>query len=294
MKFWQAITWAETEQLPEIAKFAEEVGFHGLMGGDHAVYPESIATDYPYTENGLPPMSPDWEYPDQWVSIAAMAAVTTTIKFTTGVYVLPARNPHEVARATATLGILSDNRFILGVGAGWMKEEFEIYGVPFERRGKRLDNCIEVIRKLWSGQMVEHHSEFYDFPKVILSPVPKQNPPIYIGGDNALALKRAAQLGDGWIGAGNSAEQVPSLMQKLAELRQQAGRDHLPFETMVGITDPLTPDVLKRLQDTGMTSAVSYPFKFALGNRSSVDDKKQLMEKFAKEVILKVLALLPT
>lgn len=288
MKFWQAITWAETEQLPDIARFAEELGFHGLMGGDHAVYPESVAADYPYSDDGMPPMSPEWEYPDQWVSIAAMAAVTKTIKFTTGVYVLPARNPHEVARATASLAILSNNRFVLGVGAGWMKEEFDIYGVPFAKRGKRMDECIAVIRKLWSGEMVDFDGDFYQFPKVILSPAPKTNPPIYVGGDNALALKRAAYLGDGWIGAGNTPEQVPAVMAKLAALRKDAGRDHLPFETMVGVKTVLTPDLCKRLAETGMTSAVSSPFRYVLGERSSIDDKKRFMEKFAREVIEKI------
>ena len=285
MKFWQAITWAETEQLPEVAKFAEEVGFHGLMGGDHAVYPEKIAAAYPYSNDGLPPMQPDWEYPDQWVSIAAMAAVTKKIKFTTGVYVLPARNPHEVARATATLAILSDNRFILGVGAGWMKEEFDIYDVEFKRRGKRLDECITVLHKLWHGGMVEHHGEFYDFPRVQLSPSPAFAPPVYIGGANPGALRRAATLGDGWIGAGNTAEEIPGLISELNALRRQAGRDHLPFETMVGVKDTLSVDLLKRLQDEGMTSTVSYPFSFALGQRSSLDAKKRFMEEFAQAFI---------
>lgn len=285
MKFWQAITWSETEQLPEIAKFAEEVGFYGVMGGDHAVYPEQVAADYPYSDDGLPPMSPDWEYPDQWVIFAAMAAVTKTIKFTTGVYVLPVRNPHEVARATATLGILSNNRFILGVGAGWMKEEFDIYGIPFARRGKRLDESIDVIRKLWTGEMVEHHGEFYDFPRVILSPIPSEPPPIYVGGDNLLALKRAASLGNGWIGAGNTAEQIPGIMKKLTELRKEAGRDQLPFETMIGVKEQLSADLFKKLRDTGMTSSVSYPFKYVLGDRSTLDDKKRVMEKFSETII---------
>ncbi|MGI9285925.1 MAG: TIGR03619 family F420-dependent LLM class oxidoreductase [Pseudomonadales bacterium] len=285
MKFWQAITWAETEQLPEIAKFAEEVGFYGLMGGDHAVYPETIAAKYPYSDDGLPPMQPDWEYPDQWVSMAAMAAVTKKIKFTTGVYVLPARNPHEVARATATLAILSDNRFVLGVGAGWMKEEFNIYGIDFRRRGKRLDECIEVLRKLWQGGMVEHHGEFYDFPRVQLSPAPSTAPPVYVGGANPAALRRAAFLGDGWIGAGNMAAEIPGVIGELNALRQQAGRDHLPFETMIGVKDTLSVDLLKRLQDQGMTSTVSYPFSFALGLCSSLDDKKRFMEEFARAFI---------
>ena len=289
MKFWQAITWAETEQLTEIAKFAEEVGFDGLMGGDHAVYPETIAAGYPYSEDGRPDMSPDWEYPDQWVSIAAMAAVTKRIRFTTGVYVLPARNPHEVARATATLGIMTQDRFILGVGAGWMKEEFEIYDVPFAGRGKRMDECIEVIRKLWTGEMVEHHGEHFEFPRVQLSPVPANAPPIYVGGDNKLALRRAAYLGDGWIGAGNTPEEVPALLAELSRLRAEAGRDHLPFETLIGLKAELTLDLLKRMRDeTGMTSALAYPFRFALGERSSLDEKKRMMEQLAEKLIRKL------
>jgi probable F420-dependent oxidoreductase len=286
MRFWQAITWAETEQLPDIAKFAEEVGFHGLMGGDHAVYPETIAPGYPYSEDGRPDMSPDWEYPDQWVSIAAMAAVTNRIRFTTGVYVLPVRNPHEVARATATVAILSQGRFVLGVGVGWMREEFEIYDVPFEGRGPRTDECIEVIRKLWTGRMVEHHGECFDFPRVQLSPVPPEPPPIYVGGASRLALERAARLGDGWIGAGNTPDEVGLLLARLESLRKQAGRDHRPFETMVGLKAELTPDLLKRLRDeTGMTSAVIYPFRYSLGDRSSLDAKKRMLEDVAERLI---------
>jgi probable F420-dependent oxidoreductase len=286
MKFWQAITWVETEQLPELAKYAEQVGFHGLMGGDHAVYPETIEAGYPYSEDGRPDMSPDWEYPDQWVSIAAMAAVTERILFTTGVYVLPVRNPHEVARATATLGILSQDRFVLGVGAGWMREEFEIYDVPFAARGKRMDECIEVIHKLWTGEMVEHHGGCFDFPRVQLSPVPAKAPLIYIGGDNELAIRRAAYLGDGWINAGNDVAEVGPLIARIHALRAEAGRDKLPFETMVALKAELTPDLLKRMQDeTGMTSSVSYPFRFTLGDNSSLEAKKQQMEEFAEKVM---------
>jgi alkanesulfonate monooxygenase SsuD/methylene tetrahydromethanopterin reductase-like flavin-dependent oxidoreductase (luciferase family) len=166
-----------------------------------------------------------------------------------------------------------------------MKEEFDIYRVPFARRGKRMDECIEVIRKLWTGDMVNHHGEFYQFPNIILSPAPKQNPPIYIGGDNTLALERAAYLGDGWIGRGNTAKEAPAILNKLATLRKEAGRDHLPFETMVGLTEPLTLELLKPLRDEGMTSAISYPFMFALGERSSIDDKKRYMEAFANNFI---------
>jgi probable F420-dependent oxidoreductase len=286
MKFWQAITWAETEQLIEIARFAEEMGFHGLMSGDHAVYPESIVPNYPYSESGVPPMQPDDEYPDQTAIFAAMAAVTSKLLFTCGVYVLPLRNPHEVARASATLAILSDNRFILGVGIGWMKEEFDIYGVDFHQRGKITDEIIEVLQSLWSGQMVEYHGAHFDFPRVQLSPAPSTHPPIYVGGSSEIALRRAARVGGGYIGAGTAPDDVGPLLQRLNELRQEYGRDHLPFEAMIGISASPSLTLYQRLADKGLESTVAPPFQYALGKKhSTVDEKKQFMETYAESIV---------
>ena len=286
MKFWQAITWAETDQLIEIARFAEEMGFHGLMSGDHAVYPESIVPNYPYSESGVPPMQPDDEYPDQTAIFAAMAAVTSKLLFTCGVYVLPLRNPHEVARASATLAILSDNRFILGVGIGWMKEEFDIYGVDFHQRGKITDEIIEVLQSLWSGQMVEYHGAHFDFPRVQLSPGPSTHPAIYVGGSSEIALRRAARVGGGYIGAGTAPDDVGPLLQRLNELRQEYGRDHLPFEAMIGISASPSLTLYQRLADRGLESTVAPPFQYALGKKhSTVDEKKQFMETYAESIM---------
>ena len=286
MKFWQAITWAETDQLIEIARFAEEMGFHGLMSGDHAVYPESIVPNYPYSESGVPPMQPDDEYPDQTAIFAAMAAVTSKLLFTCGVYVLPLRNPHEVARASATLAILSDNRFILGVGIGWMKEEFDIYGVDFHQRGKITDEIIEVLQSLWSGQMVEYHGAHFDFPRVQLSPAPSTHPPIYVGGSSEIALRRAARVGGGYIGAGTAPDDVGPLLRRLNELRQEYGRDHLPFEAMLGISAAPSLKLYQRLADDGLESTVAPPFQYALGKKhSTVDEKKQFMETYAESIM---------
>ncbi len=286
MKFWQAITWAETDQLVEIARFAEEVGFHGLMSGDHAVYPESIAPEYPYSETGKPPMQPSDEYPDQTAIFGAMAAVTRTLHFTCGVYVLPLRNPHEVARAAATLAVISDDRFILGVGVGWMKEEFDIYGVDFRQRGKITDEIIDVLHVLWRGEMVEYHGDFFDFPRVQLSPAPKRHPPIYIGGASDFALRRAARAGDGYIGAGTAPEDVLPLLKQLEELRKQYRRDHLPFEAMIGIAALPNRDLFQRLSDEGLQSTVAPPFAYALGKkRSTIDEKKRFMENFSETII---------
>ena len=286
MKFWQAITWAETDQLIEIARFAEDMGFHGLMSGDHAVYPESVVPNYPYSESGVPPMQADDEYPDQTAIFAAMAAVTNTLLFTCGVYVLPLRNPHEVARASATLAILSDNRCVLGVGIGWMKEEFDICGVDFHRRGKITDEIIEVLHKLWDGQMVEHHGAHFDFPRVQLSPAPQTHPSIYVGGSSQIALRRAARVGNGYIGAGTAPDDVGPLLQRLNTLRKEYGRDHLPFEAMIGISASPSLKLYQRLANDGLESTVAPPFQYALGKKhSTIDEKKQFMEYYAESIV---------
>ena len=173
MKFWQMLTWMEPEQILEVARFAEEVGFEGVMLGDHGVFPRDVKAVYPYSADGKPPMAPDAWYPDCWATIGAISAVTRRLRFAVAVYVLPLRNVFEVARATGTLAILSNNRFILGAGIGWMKDEFDIYGVDFHTRGKRFDEQIDVLRKLWGGGMVEHHGALIDFAPLADLPGPR-------------------------------------------------------------------------------------------------------------------------
>jgi len=256
------------------------------MSGDHAVYPESVAPDYPYSDTGLPPMQPDDEYPDQTAIFAAMAAVTTRLHFTCGVYVLPLRNPHEVARAAASLSILSNDRFILGIGVGWMKEEFDIYGVDFRKRGKITDEMITVLQTLWRGGMVEHQGEFFEFPRVQLSPVPPRAPRIYVGGTSEAALRRTARFGHGYIGAGTAPDEVGPLLANLAQKREAAGRSDEPFEAMLGIA--ALPDVglYRNLMEDGLESTVAPPFAYALGKKqSSLDEKKHYMEEYARTII---------
>src|SRR5262245_40765357 len=277
MKFWQALTWMEPEQMLEVAQHAEALGFDGLMLGDHAVYPRDIQSAYPYSTTGKPPMSADAWYPDCWATIGALAAVTRRIRFSVGVYVLPLRNVFEVARATGTLAILSGGRFILGSGLGWMKEEFDVYGVDFRTRASRHDEMLEVLRKLWAGGMVEYHGRHFDFPALQISPAPPALVPVYTCGATPAALKRAAQLADGWIGSGNSPDEVPGILAELGRLRSESGRAHLPFETVIGLNTPPDLDTFRRLEDIGMSTGISYPFKYIVGERSTVDEKKRAM-----------------
>ena len=255
------------------------------MHGDHFCFPETLRSRYPMTPDGAPPMPNDWPYPDLWVTMAAQAAVTSRLRLVAGIYTMATRHPIVTAKATGTLALLSGNRAIIGVAPGWMREEFDAAGVPFERRGERLDEAIEVTRKLWRGGSVEHRGEFYAFDAIRIDPMPGYNPPIYIGGSSEVAWRRAAWLGDGWIGGGNLPEEVPAIITRLRVLREEAGRAQLPFETMFPLTRVATVDELKRLHEQGMDATVTFPFVMELGLHSSLDDKKRVMDRFAKEYL---------
>ena len=187
------------------------------------VHPEKIATPYPYTKDGLPRWQAPAPWPDPWVAIGAMAAVTQRIRFLTGIYVLPMRNPFQVAKAVGTAAVLSGDRVTLGVGVGWMREEFALLEQPFEQRGARTDEMIEVMRKLWRGGMVEHHGRFYDFPRLQMSPAPRLPIPILVGGVTDAALRRAGRIGDGWISDIHTTEELRGIVARIREHRREAG-----------------------------------------------------------------------
>jgi probable F420-dependent oxidoreductase len=285
MEFWQAIPWIEPDQILPVARMAEELGFDGVLTADHALCPRDIKSAYPYSPDGKAPLDPATPYPDIWAITAAMAAVTTRIKFSCSIYVLPLRHPVDVAKSAGTVSLLSGGRFLLGAGSGWMKDEFDIYGVDFKTRGRRMDECIEVLRKLWAGGDVEHHGEFFDFPPMQVSPAPSAPVPILLGGAAPRALKRAAEVADGWIGAGNTPEEVPDLLAEMQRMRAAAGRGNDPFYTIVGLSTPADIGTLKRLGDCGMSAAVSYPFRYSVGEHSSLEAKRRVMEDYAENVI---------
>ena len=288
MKFWQAIPWCEPEQMVAVAKIAENCGFEGVMTADHPFFPRELGSPYPYSADGSAPIDEHSPYPDVWVSTMAMAAATTTLKFTCGVYVLPVRHPVEVAKATAALKLYSGDRFILGAGLGWMKEEYAAYGVGWARRGKRMDEYLEVLSRLWAGGWAEYHGEFYDIDPLCINPAaPGGAVPVFLGGASAAALARAARC-DGWIGAGNTPQEVPAVLARLRQHRQAAGLDWAGYETVIGLSTPPELDTFKRLADAGMSAGVNYPFRFALGERSSLDDKRRYMETFAESFIQKM------
>ncbi|MGH0037408.1 MAG: LLM class F420-dependent oxidoreductase [Myxococcota bacterium] len=288
MKFWQALSFSEPDQLLELAPLVEQAGFEGALVSDHLFFPGRLESKYPYSEDGVPGFDGETPFPECWSTIAAMAAVTRSLRFSTMVHILPLRNPIEVARVTGTVAVLSKGRVCLGAGAGWIREEFDVLGVPFERRGRRFDECIEVLRKLWAGGLVEHHGEHVGFPPIQMSPAPAEPVPILIGGVSGPALRRAARLGDGWLGSGQTPDEVLDIVGRLTELRAEAGRRDQPFEVIAPLTVAPDPDTLKRLEDAGVTGTVSYPFLYTLGPTSTLDAKRAYLEQFAENVIAKL------
>jgi hypothetical protein len=193
--------------------------------------------------------------------------------------------------------LISDNRVTVGFGVGWLKEEFDAMGVDFHTRGKRADEMIAVLHKLWRGGVVSHQGQFFNFTDVIVEPTPTRPLRLYCGGSSPPALRRAAYLCDGWIGHGHTVEEVPILLRELERLRGEAGRSHLPFETIVPLK-PMMPlpdvDTLKRLEELGVTGIWAPPLDVdgadrrrsrGLSTASWLDEKKKTMERYAREVI---------
>lgn len=284
LKFWLIAPWLPAEEMIGLAQHAEEFGFEGLMGADHGFIPKTMAPNYLYTDDGTPPITGDMPYPDVWTTIAAMAMATERLKFSTAVYVLPLRHPIEIAKATGTIARISNNRLIVGAGAGWMKEEFDVYGVDFKTRGKRMDETIDVMRKIWAGGDVEHHGEFFDFPPLAVAPAPDVAPPIYIGGASKVALRRAARTGQGWIGAGNTIDEVPEILATLNTLRREYGREDEPFETVCPVREINETERLKELEEQGLSSIC---FGFADNYKTPLDEKRGYLSWFADKVMSK-------
>ena len=287
MKFWQVVSFAEPEQLLGIARAAEEAGFHGIMVSDHLFFPGNLASKYPYSPDGKPAFDGTTPFPDAWTTISAMAAVTERIRFGTMVYILPLRHPLEVAKTVGTAALLSGGRVALGCGAGWIREEFDALEVAFETRGARMSEMIEVMRKAWSGKMVEHRGRFFDLGPLQMSPAPAAPPPIYVGGLSQAAFRRAARLGDGWIGTGQTPDEAARLAGELRRLRAEAGRAGEPFETIVPLAVPPDADMLKRLEEAGVTATTLWPFSYTIGPTSTLTQKRDAMMRTAESLGLR-------
>ena len=210
----------------EICRRAEAGGFESVWGGEHVVLPSTIESRYPYTSDGKIPAQPDTPIPDPLIWLAFAAAAAPTLRLGTCILIVPQRNPVVLAKELATLDRISGGRVELGLGVGWLKEEFDALGVEWERRGARNDEYVEAMRALWAGPHAEFHGEFVDFPPVTCSPRPVQpSIPIIVGGDTDVAIRRAVRLADGYFPGEGDAERLRGLVHRLRVAAEEAGRD---------------------------------------------------------------------
>ncbi len=213
-------------QALEICKAAEECGFESLWGGEHVVLPDSIHSKYPYTEDGKIPAEPDTPIPDPLIWLAFAAAAAPTLKLGTCILIVPQRNPLILAKELATLDVLSGGRVELGLGVGWLKEEFDALGVPWEKRGARNDEYIAAMRELWKAPHAEFHGEFVDFEPCTCSPRPVNgNIPVITGGDSDAAIRRAARIADGYFPGEGDPEKLKGMITRVRNAAEEQGRD---------------------------------------------------------------------
>lgn len=288
MQFWQALAFLHPDELMELAPVCEAAGFEGIMLADHLFAPEQYTSRYPYDESGEPPFDHQTPFPEVFATISALAQVTTKLRFLPNVYILPLRHPIEIAKDVSTAAVYSKNRTVLGLGAGWLREEFEIMGQPFEKRGRRMDEQLPILQKLLAGEVVSADGEFYQFDALRINPVPTEKVPMWIGGMNQAALRRAGQFGDGWTGAGTTFEETVGILEELQRQRARFGRQDEPFDCLIPLTQQLPPDQMAKLIELGMTGTVSWPLQFQLPPGHTLEDKKAKLLELGETMIAPV------
>ena len=290
MRFTYAEAMTDPTYYIPLAQAAEAAGYHAMTIPDSIAYPYESDSTYPYTPDGSREFLDGKAFIESFVLTAALCAVTTTLHFNHFVLKLPIRPPALVAKQAGSLAALFDNRLGLGVGTSPWQEDYELMGVPFARRGKRMDECIDIIRGLTSGDYFEYHGEFYDIPKTKMTPAPTKPVPILIGGHADAALRRAAR-NDGWMHGGGDPAELDELLATLARHREEHGTaDRSDFEIHVISIDAYTPDGIKRLEDKGVTDViVGFRIPYITGpDTEPLETKIRNLEMFAENVIAKV------
>ena len=291
MQFWQSVHGVETDQVIQVAQLADELGYAGITFGDHLVKPVDYEMTYLYSDSGRPPWDPEalgpaWTppYPDPWILSAVLAQSTSNVRFMPYVYVLPLRHPVHVAKQVATAAFFAHNRVVLGIGTGWLAEEFHLVDQQWPVRGARTDEMLEIIAALVSGRDTEFHGRFYDIPPVRMAPVPTAPVPVMVGGHSDAALRRAAGA-DGWLGVDYELDELAPLIDKLNRYRKELGTDDRSFDIFAVLKTGLDRDSVQRLEDLGVTMTQDYAWLYKGEPRSEFSHKRETMLRFAERWI---------
>jgi probable F420-dependent oxidoreductase len=272
----------DPERLVSLVRKAEEVGLESAWTFEHVIVPADYQSRYPYSAEGKMGATPETPFVDPLIALTFAAAHTKTLRFATGINILPQTNPLLMAKQVASLDMLSGGRFMLGVGTGWLREEFDALGVPFERRGARFDDYITAMKKVWSGELVEHEGEFVRFHNFKSYPLPPQrpHPPIIIGGTSRAAFARVVKHGDGWFAPSAGADGLAKQLKELHEVARELGRDPATIEITAMWTYALEgADSRKRYEDMGVSRLIVPTM--ALGGRTPLEGLEKLGEQLA-------------
>lgn len=275
--------FANPQLMAHLAQVAERFGFESIWTVEHVVIPQNYQSPYPYSPSGKIPGSEDVPIPDPLLPLAYAAAITKTLRLGTGVMILPQRHPLYVAKEVATLDVLSNGRVILGIGSGWLKEEFDSLGLDFHQRGARTDEAIKSLRALWSPEAASSfHGKHFSFGpvKCFPKPVQKDGVPIVIGGHSPAAAKRAGRYGNGFFPAIAEPDKLKELFAMMSAEAKKAGRD--PKQIELSCMGRAKVDALKTLQDIGVERVVVPPPAY------DPEGITRGLEKIANEVLSKV------
>lgn len=287
MRFTYAEAMTQAKFYAPLAQAAEAAGYTSMTVADSLIYPKESDSRYPYTDTGDREFLQGKEFIETFILCAHLFAVTKTLRLTPFVLKLPVRPPVLVAKQASSLAFLSDNRLGLGVGLSPWPEDFMTLGVPWEKRGKRMDECMDILRGLTSGEFFGYEGEFYEFAELQQCPAPTEKIPLLVGGHSDAALRRAVLKGDGWMHAGGDGEELDRMLARIDELR--AEHDKKEFQIHVISLDAYTVDGIKRLEDKGVTDViVGFRLPYQLGpDTEPLQPKIDHLRRYADSVISK-------
>lgn len=295
MRFHQAVTFLEPADALDLVRHIDDQGYDGVYLSDHLFFPRELRSRYTYSArpDGAPFWEPSTPWPDPWCFASAMAAVTARVRFTTGVYVAPARDIITVAKQVGTTAAIAGGRVNLGVGVGWCREEFDATGQDFSNRGRRLDDMIPALRALWQPGWVEYHGPHYDVPAMRMEPAPPGPIPVLGGGHSPPALRRAATLCDGWIAAGAySAEEAEGHLAALHGALAEAGRSPDGFAVFLSLHVRPDVDTYRRFEERwGVTDLLCAPWMAVAPGGDPEAQRRARADasaRFAEEIVEKL------
>ena len=292
MRFSYAESMTDPSFYIPLAQAAEEAGYHSFVVPDSIAYPLESDTRYPFNPDGSRQFLEDKPFLEPFSLIPALGAVTSTLRFVTFVVKLPIRHPVLMAKQAASVAVLTGNRLGFGVGTSPWPEDYALLDVPWERRGRRMDEALEIIRGLTApgARFFEFHGEIFDVAPVKMAPTPTVPIPLLVGGHGEAALRRAATVGDGWLHGGGDPADLPGLLDRLRELRHEAGRDEEPFEVHVISMDAFSIDGVRRLEEQGVTDViVGFRWPYVVGpDTEPLRTKIDNLQRFAEQVVHKV------